>query len=76
MEEGSAGGAMTNNSHPTVDGADRNNKLEERQPSRDDAEKEEKSSHSKYKSVLQAKLTKLAIQIGYAGTLLVQLLFT
>ena len=76
VEEGSAGGAMTNNSHPTVDGADRNNKLEERQPSRDDAEKEEKSSHSKDKSVLQAKLTKLAIQIGYAGTLLVQLLFT
>ena len=76
VEEGGAGGAMTNNSHPTVDGADRNNKLEERQPSRDDAEKEEKSSHSKDKSVLQAKLTKLAIQIGYAGTLLVQLLFT
>ena len=31
------------------------------------SEKEEKASHMKDKSVLQAKLTKLAIQIGYAG---------
>jgi len=74
VEEGGAGGAMTNNSHPTVDGADGNNKLEE--PSRDEAEKEEKSSHSKDKSVLQAKLTKLAIQIGYAGVLSFSALLT
>lgn len=37
----------------------------------DSAPKEhtEREDHKKEKSVLQAKLTKLAIQIGYAGTL-------
>ena len=34
---------------------------------------EEKANHSKEKSVLQAKLTKLAIQIGYAGKIILKL---
>ena len=68
VEEGNVG----NNSHPS-DGAARNNKADSqddregsRGPSSDAPIKEEKS-HNKEKSVLQAKLTKLAIQIGYAG---------
>ncbi len=44
-----------------------NNKATKVDDSAKEEAKEEKSSHSKEKSVLQAKLTKLAIQIGYAG---------
>jgi len=67
---------------PDSHGSARNNKSD-RQGSKEDVggggggssggggassdDKEEKASHSKEKSVLQAKLTKLAIQIGYAG---------
>lgn len=69
VEEGAAA-----NNHPSrpgaadaaaaaVDGSLQNNKADKDQVK----EKIEKSSHSKEKSVLQAKLTKLAIQIGYAG---------
>lgn len=38
---------------------------EEREPAPEKVERED--DHKKEKSVLQAKLTKLAIQIGYAG---------
>lgn len=38
------------------------------------AEKSEEEPAKKDKSVLQAKLTKLAIQIGYAGKLFLKLL--
>lgn len=68
VEEGNVG----NNSHPSDHaGSARNNKADkpEREGSAGPSEavaKEEKA-HSKEKSVLQAKLTKLAIQIGYAG---------
>lgn len=74
-------GAVTNNSHAAEaysGGSTRNNKAD-RPEAKEEAggdgggggasreDKEEKASHSKEKSVLQAKLTKLAIQIGYAG---------
>ena len=64
---------MGNNSHPSDHaGSARNNKAPDMQDDREGssggAAKEEKS-HNKEKSVLQAKLTKLAIQIGYAGIL-------
>lgn len=67
VEEGTVG----NNSHPSDHGGNNMaSKQEAREgstgPSGDAPIKEEKSGH-KDKSVLQAKLTKLAIQIGYAG---------
>jgi hypothetical protein len=40
---------------------------EEREPAAEKPDRED--DHKKEKSVLQAKLTKLAIQIGYAGKL-------
>ncbi|XP_046653831.1 plasma membrane calcium-transporting ATPase 2-like isoform X2 [Daphnia pulicaria] len=65
-------GAVGNNSHPSDHGGNNMaSKQEAREgssgPSGDAPIKEEKSGH-KDKSVLQAKLTKLAIQIGYAGS--------
>lgn len=64
-------GAVGNNSHPMDHGGNNMaSKQETREgsscPAEDAPIKEEKSGH-KDKSVLQAKLTKLAIQIGYAG---------
>ncbi|KAK4018212.1 hypothetical protein OUZ56_000280 [Daphnia magna] len=65
-------GAVGNNSHPMDHGGNNMaSKQETREgsscPAEDAPIKEEKSGH-KDKSVLQAKLTKLAIQIGYAGS--------
>ena len=76
-ETAASGAAVTGNSHhPTsnstnVDGDVRNNKhAKDAAPAEDDDDRGEGGgggggSHDK--SVLQAKLTKLAIQIGYAG---------
>ena len=57
-------GNMTNNSHAEP--------LPPREKSaeKEDDKEEVKVSHGKDKSVLQAKLTKLSIQIGYAGKLI------
>ena len=41
----------------------------EMQPLNDDGEPEKKKNLKKEKSVLQGKLTKLAVQIGKAGTI-------
>ena len=57
-------GNRMNNSHSGGNRESVRNNVEKEEPKEP---KEEKSSHSKEKSVLQAKLTKLAIQIGYAG---------
>ena len=56
-------GNMTNNSH--AEPLPSREKSAEKE-AREDPE-EVKVSHGKDKSVLQAKLTRLAIQIGYAG---------
>lgn len=76
------GGNVTSNSHISHDGNGTGNDLEAFQGQyRDKSEgaaepsgggggnnEESGGSHKKEKSVLQAKLTKLAIQIGYAGS--------
>lgn len=59
---------VTGNSHASsgpVAGTAENHAGSETAP----REHTEREDHKKEKSVLQAKLTKLAIQIGYAGTL-------
>ncbi|KAG8227683.1 hypothetical protein J437_LFUL006995, partial [Ladona fulva] len=55
---------MTGNSHVTAPSADQGAKAAEVET----AAPTHHESHKKEKSVLQAKLTKLAIQIGYAGS--------
>lgn len=77
---GQEAGQVTNNSHISHDGNGTGNDVEAFHGQYQDkseapadgasAPKEESSggSHKKEKSVLQAKLTKLAIQIGYAGS--------
>ena len=64
---GSAAGAtaLALSSPVHHDDSMQNNKSGSKEDKLDKEEKEK--SHSKEKSVLQAKLTKLAIQIGYAG---------
>lgn len=80
---GEPGAAVTSNSHVSHDGNGTGNDLEaygqytsknaEPQPERAATPTKEEGGgggggHKKEKSVLQAKLTKLAIQIGYAGS--------
>ncbi|CAH1783922.1 unnamed protein product [Owenia fusiformis] len=65
----------TGNSHNTNDTNTTQNSKgaedgENNQDSEEDANKPAKTGGRKEKSVLQAKLTKLAIQIGYAGTII------
>lgn len=61
-ERGMAGRQVVSNSHAAVRDGRPPPIPEEPEPPKD---KEKESGHEK--SVLQAKLTKLAIQIGYAG---------
>ncbi|XP_050411569.1 plasma membrane calcium-transporting ATPase 2 isoform X1 [Patella vulgata] len=62
----------TGNSHANINKHDLNKNTptipEEVEASAKEEEEEKKSSSRKEKSVLQSKLTRLAIQIGYAGT--------
>lgn len=65
---------MTTNSHMGHDGNGAGHDLEtftaekDSEPAEKSSGEEGGGSHKKEKSVLQAKLTKLAIQIGYAGS--------
>lgn len=72
MTGGEEEAGMTGNSHmhAPVDGNAKSHENENHTSGGQTTEKEP-TSKAKEKSVLQAKLTKLAIQIGYAGMLLV-----
>lgn len=69
-QDGGEAGSVTGNSHhitansTSADGDIRNNKHSKGE---EEEETQRSGGKSQEKSVLQAKLTKLAIQIGYAG---------
>lgn len=64
VEEGNA----ANNSHPSPVRATKTEKANDSDGGKDEKMEIAADAHGKERSVLQAKLTKLAIQIGYAGT--------
>ena len=67
---------VTGNSHNSNTDHKLSNKIPEEGEEEEDAAAKPAPSARKEKSVLQSKLTKLAIQIGYGGTMVFLIFFT